>query len=166
MIQELAAAVQSAKVLTDLLKATHELRNANEFIAAVSEINSKLMEANIIALSSQEKQSSLAKRVSELEQQIVELEHWKSESERYQLSVLAPDVPIFTIKPGKENGEPPHKLCTNCYNKRQKGYLYQSDFDQNGTHYKCGTCDKTIIDYSHPKEYPPPSRTTVHPGFF
>jgi len=141
MIQEFAAAVQSAKVLTDLLKATHELRNANEFIAAVSEINSKLMEANVVALSSQEKQAVLTKRISDLEQQIMKLEDWKRESERYQLTMLAVDVPVFTLKPGKENGEPPHKLCANCYSKRQKGYLQQTDFDRLGAlHHRLRGC--------------------------
>lgn len=153
MIQEFAAAVQSAKVLTDLLKATHELRNANEFIAAVSEINSKLMEANVVALSSQEKQAVLTKRISDLEQQIMKLEDWKRESERYQLTMLAVDVPVFTLKPGKENGEPPHKLCANCYSKRQKGYLQQTDFDPRGTHYKCINCGSEINDHSKTKEY-------------
>ncbi len=154
MIQEFAAAVQSAKVLTDLLKATHELKNSNEFIAAVSEINAKLMEAQIAALASQEKQSTLAKRIGELENKVAELENWQRESERYQLFMLAPDVPVFTIRPGKENGEPPHKLCATCYNKRQKSYLYRSGMAYDGTHYKCNTCDKEIIDDTHKLELP------------
>jgi hypothetical protein len=148
MIPEIIAASQSVKALGELLKAASELKNFNDFVAAISEINAKLMDAQVAALSSQEKQSALAKRICELEQKIVELENWNHESERYQLTSLASDILVYTVKPGKENGEPPHKLCARCYNERKKSILQRKDKSMSGTTFICHTCNSEILDHS------------------
>jgi len=70
MYAEISAAIQSGKALGELVKAAHGLANYNEFVTAVYEVNAKLMDATAVALASQEKQSSLANRVAELEDQL------------------------------------------------------------------------------------------------
>ena len=45
MFVEITAAVQSVKVLNELVKAARGLKNFNDFVAAISEVNAKLMEA-------------------------------------------------------------------------------------------------------------------------
>jgi len=96
MYAEISAAIQSAKVLGELLKAAHGLANYNELVAAVSEVNAKLMDATAVALASQEKQSSLADRVAELENELLQLKNWESELQRYQLTRFASeDTPIL-----------------------------------------------------------------------
>lgn len=141
MITEITAAVQSVKVLNDLLKAARELKNFNEFVAAVSEVNAKLMDAQSAALLSQEKQSSLAKRVAELEEEIMRLKAWDAEAKRYQLADIAPGVFAHCLKPGMEQGEPPHMLCTNCFAKREKSILQNSGGDT----YQCPRCKNAIF---------------------
>ncbi len=126
MYAEISAAIQSAKVLGDLVRAAHGLANYNEFVTAVYEINAKLMQATGVALASQDKQSSLASRVAELENQLRELENWKSESQRYQLTRFAFGSYAYSLKPGMENTEPPHYLCATCMNQRKKSILQPS----------------------------------------
>ena len=58
MIQELLIASQSVQALGTLLKAANGLANYNEIVAAISEVNTKLMQANTVALTSQEKQAA------------------------------------------------------------------------------------------------------------
>jgi hypothetical protein len=89
MYTEISAAIQSAKALSELLKAAHGLANYNDFVTAIYEINAKLMEATAVALASQEKESSLANRVAELENELRELKNFESESQRYQLTKFA-----------------------------------------------------------------------------
>ena len=156
MYAEINAAVQSAKALFEIVKANKGIAEYNEIVAAVSEVNTKLMSATGVALASQEKQMSLSNRVSELEKEIMELENWNHEAKRYQLTALCPDVTVFSLKPGMENSEPQHKLCTACFSKRQKGYMHQSDFNSRGTHYKCDRCGSEIIDHSKEMFYPSP----------
>ena len=73
MINELMMASQSVQALGTLLKAANGLANYNEIVAKVSDVNSKLMGANAVALAAQEKQSSLATKVQELEGEVAKL---------------------------------------------------------------------------------------------
>jgi hypothetical protein len=148
MYAEINAAVQSAKALFEIVKANKGLAEYNEIVAAVSEVNTKLMGATAVALASQEKQSVLTNRVRDLENELVKLENWNREAERYQLTEVCTGVFNLTVKPGMENGEPQHKLCAACFNKKQKGYLQRSDFNMQGTHYKCDCCGFEILDHS------------------
>ncbi len=161
MYAEITAAIQATKVIFDIVKANKGLANYNELVSAISEVNTKLMSATAIALSSQEKQSALSHRIRDLENELMGLKDWNHEAHRYILTELCPDVTVLTLKPGMDNGEPPHKLCATCFSQKQKGYLNQSGFDSHGTHYKCLNCDKEIVDYSH-KKINPPRATRKH----
>ena len=123
MYAEISAAIQSTKALGELLRAAHGLANYHEFVAAVYEIDTKLMEATAVALASQEKQSSLANRVAELENELRELKTFESESLRYQLTKFAFGGYVYSLKPGMERGEPLHYLCASCMNQRKKSIL-------------------------------------------
>lgn len=149
MSGEIGAAIQGMKVIYEIAKANKGLLNYNELVSAVAEVNGKLVEANAVALASQKEQMALSNQVSELEKIIMEMENWKSEAERYQLAELSPDVFVFTLKPGMENGEPPHNLCTACMSKRQKGYLNKTNKNVAGTFYTCSLCNKEIVDRLH-----------------
>jgi hypothetical protein len=140
MINELLLASQSVQALMTLLKAAQHLSNYNEIVAAVSEVNTKLMQANAVALSSQEKQSSLTNRITELENQLRELENWESESQRYRLTKLAFGGYAFCLKPGMENAEPPHYLCATCMNQRKKSILQPHD----ESFLRCSLCHEQV----------------------
>ena len=62
------------------------MANYNEFVTAIYEVNAKLLDATAVALASQEKQSSLANRVAELESELREIKHLEADFQRYQLT--------------------------------------------------------------------------------
>jgi len=117
MYAEIVSAVQSAKALGELVKAAHSLSNYTEFVAAVSEVSTKLMSATAVALASQEKQAALANEIAELKGKLRKLEHFKREAERYELEKLPFGGLVFSLKKGMENGQPSHYLCAACMNK-------------------------------------------------
>ena len=140
MYAEISAAIQSAKALGELVKAAHGLANYNEFVTAVYEVNAKLMDATAVALASQEKQSSLANRVAELEDELRELKNLESEAQRYQLTKFAFGGYAYSIKPGMESAEPPHYLCATCMNQRKKSILQPSG----EAFLRCSLCHEEI----------------------
>ncbi len=146
---EFSAAIQSVKLLGDILKSAHELKDSTALITAVNEVQGKLTVAYEAVCNALEKRRAQENRITELENELKEIKDWKAEAEKYQLTEICTGVFAFATKPGMENGEPPHKLCTACFCKRQKGYLQQSGVDGRGTHYKCNICDKEILDHSH-----------------
>jgi hypothetical protein len=64
MIPELLGATQSVQALASLLKSANGLSNYNEILLAVSEVNTKLMNANAVALAAQEQQSDVPPELS------------------------------------------------------------------------------------------------------
>jgi hypothetical protein len=83
MANEIVAAVHSARLLMDMVKAHETLANFHELVSAVSEVTAKLMSAQTAALLSQETQAALTERIRELEKEVAELKEWKREAERY-----------------------------------------------------------------------------------
>lgn len=126
MIPELLGAAQSVQSLLSLLKAANGLANYNEIVAAVSEVNTKLMQANAVALAGQEKQSALTTKVHELEQEIVRFKDWSAEKEKYERRQVAPGVFAQIEKGFMGEMESSHKLCCNCFDKAIPSTLQQN----------------------------------------
>ena len=105
MYAEFAAVVHSLNHLTSLLKSANSLSNYNDLVAAVSEVNSRLLAAQSVALGSQEKQASQANEIAELKDKLRTLEHFKREAERYELKKLEFGGLVFAMK--KRHGERP-----------------------------------------------------------
>ncbi|MEJ8840466.1 hypothetical protein [Ramlibacter sp. AN1133] len=114
MYAEISAAIQSVKTVGELAKAATSLSNYNELIAAVSEVNSKLMEATAVALASQERQSELLNRIAHLEKELGEVRAEQKRAERYSLFKFATGSLAYQLKTEFEAEEPPHFLCAKC----------------------------------------------------
>ena len=125
MINELMMASQSVQALGTLLKAANGLANYNEIVAKVSDVNSKLMGANAVALAAQEKQSSLATKVQELEGEVAKLKDWSAEAERYEVEEVATGVFAYLGKGQAVKLQSAQKLCANCFNQGTKSLLQQ-----------------------------------------
>ncbi len=139
MYSEITAAIQSTKTVIELVKAAHGLSNYSELLTAVTAVQIKLTDAIASALSSQEKQAALAERVRELEKQIAEIEDWKSQIRRYALFQLPTGALAYALKPGMENGEPMHYLCTACVDKKKRTILQPK-----GRLLHCPECNSNI----------------------
>ena len=123
MYAEIVAAVRSTKILADLLKATHSLSNYSELLTAVTDVQMKLTDAIASELTSQEKQAALAEKIRGLEKQLAEVKGWEAQIQRYALFELPIKALAYALKPGMEQGEPLHYLCTSCVDKKQKSVL-------------------------------------------
>jgi hypothetical protein len=138
MANEIVAAVHSARLLMDMVKANETLANFHELVSAISEVNAQLMSAQTAALLSQETQATLTERIGELEKEIAELKDWKREADRYQLGEIAPGVPVRVLKPGREQGEAEHSLCATCFDDHKKSFLQHGPAVQQVSCARCG----------------------------
>lgn len=152
MVLEMNAVIQSANALIGLIKAGYSVRNANEIATAVFDIMAKLTVAQAAVLASQEKQATLAQEKGELEKEIVELKNWDRERERYQLTEIITGVFVYSLKPGMENGEPPHNLCANCFAQREKSILQATS--PGVFTYRCPRCQNEFHVRNRPTSAP------------
>jgi len=146
MYSEIVAAVQSAKMLRELISAAHGMSNYLEVMTAVNAVQEKLSEALVSNLASVEKQSALSNRVNELEQQVVKMENWNAEMQRYALKDIDGGFIVYALKPSMANGDPLHYLCTCSINKREKHVFQPLSVWASGANYRCESCglQKTI----------------------
>ena len=120
MYAEIVGAMQSAKALSDLLKAAKSLSNYNELTLAVSDVNTRLMAASAVALEGQEKQSELLGKVAALESELREVKTFESQIARYGLVEFpATGALAYALKPDMDGGEPMHHVCAACADKRE-----------------------------------------------
>ena len=154
MYAEISAAVASAKTALDIAKAAHGLSNYNELVAAVSEVNTKLMQATTVALASLEKQSSLISEIAELKEKLRDVEDWEGQMKRYSLHEFPTKALAYALQPGMEQGQPLHYLCTACVDQKKKTTL-----QPHGRFLYCPVC-KTDIEIQDR----PPSSTRRNGG--
>ncbi len=144
MFTEFAGAIQSVKLLGELLKGAQSLANYHEVMTAVSIVSSKLMEAQNVALSSQDAQLKQYARIRELEAELQKIAGWESQSARYALQELAPGKFAYALTAESANGEPHHMLCPNCFVKHQKALLQLNVSNELGQWYDCHSCKNTL----------------------
>lgn len=129
MLEQLILASQSVQALGNLLKSASTLSNYNEIIAAVSDVNSKLMAANTVALTAQEKQADLAKRLEESERSLALMRDWSRMAETYELFEVARGA--FAYLPKIRNGSivSTEKLCPTCFDQGIRSVFQQSHIE-------------------------------------
>lgn len=151
MFAELTGAAQSVQALSSLLKASNGLSNYSEIVSAVSEVNSKLMQANAVALASQEKQSSLTAELNDLRVQFDRLNDWSVEAKQYDTVEIANGVFAQLKIERSEKFESEKKLCTNCFHQNWKSLLQQSNEEMRQKGLTCHRC-KALVVFRHYKD--------------
>jgi hypothetical protein len=141
MVGELFAGLSGFKSMYDMAKALKDINDATVRNGAIIELQEKI-------LSAREAQSALLQRVSELEKEVARFEAWEREKQNYELKDLGYGAFAYMLKPGMHGTEPPHWVCTNCYEHGRKATLQCVMVKGTGQVWTCPSCESTI----HPKE--------------
>lgn len=162
MIAEIAAGISGLKSAADLVKtlqATATQATVNEVKIGLQQ---HIMEAQTALFAAQQAETATTGRIRDLEQQIVEFKDWSRDAERYELKAIDRGCFAYMPKAGVENGEPPHWLCANCFNRRHKSFLQFKGQDQDRpgvrastSTYGCDTCKATLkVNYTRKPSEP------------
>lgn len=153
-LQQAGAAIASLKAAFDLSKAILDVGGAVKVQAKVFELQREILSAQSSAMGAQSAQSELLAEIEALKSEIQTLKDWSRDAERYELKAIDSGAFAYMLKPGQENGEPPHWLCTNCFSNRQKSFLQtkgqvQTVAGGRGMHAKwgCNACRGEVTVY-------------------
>ena len=120
---EITAAYQGLKAGLGLLQTL----NATAKTAAVNEVKVQLtqviIEAQQALAAASMAQANAAETIRDLEQQVMQFENWQTQREHYELADTGQGSLAYRYKAAVEGGEPPHWLCPNCYEHRQKSIM-------------------------------------------
>lgn len=144
-IATLSAALGSAQAAGTIIKSMVGIK-------ASVDINSKAIELQSIIISLQAdignaiaSQMQLAQKNQQLEDQLSAIEDFRSDAKRYKLFEAWRGSMVYALKESMSNGEPPHYLCTRCYQANQKSILNGApDGEKGWTYYKCPICKSSL----------------------
>jgi hypothetical protein len=145
-VSAIAGLMSSLKAATDISKAMIDLRDGAMIQRKVIELQGVILAAQQSALSAQTDQFTMLERVRELEKEIARLRAWDAEKANYELKEISRGAFAYVLKPDAGAGEPPHWLCTSCYQKSHKAVLqYDGRTDKNDESiYKCPDCSSAV----------------------
>ena len=119
MIGETLGGLSIFKTMFDLAKSIKDSNDAAVRKGATIELQEQI-------LSAQTAQFALVEQVSASKTEIAKFETWDAEKQRYELKALGTHgVFAYSMKPSMSEGEPPHEICPDCYQERQKSILQQ-----------------------------------------
>jgi hypothetical protein len=138
----IAQAFTSLQSATQITKALIGLRDTAMIDSKVIELRDHLIEAQGSTMQAQTEQSSLIQEVRALKQQIMNMENWNEEKQRYQLTAPWPGCFVHALKESCKGTEPPHWICEHCYQDSRKSILHNTFKDNNKRiiFVKCSHC--------------------------
>lgn len=116
MVGELVTGIGLFKSMLDTAKGLKDMNDAAVRNAAVIELQEKILDA-------QEHQAALIEHVGDLEKEVAHLEAWDAEKEEYELTEVSSGAFAYMLKPETRGSEPPHWLCTTCYQNHKKSIM-------------------------------------------
>lgn len=121
------------QVMLELKEAAAVRAKAAELLALVTDTQGKLF-------SVQTDYAAAASRIRELEAQVVALENWEKEKQRYALHNLGPGTFVYRLKADSQGEEPIHDLCPCCYEQGVKSILQSAGYANMRTRFTCPKC--------------------------
>jgi hypothetical protein len=152
----IAGAASSLQAAGQLVKSLIGLKVTAEVQAKIVELQTAIFDAQGDALTAQSEQFALAQRVRDLEAEVAEAKAWEAEKQRYQLQEFPTGALAYVLKPEAANGEPPHRICPNCYQEAHKSILQTTARHSGGELADCLRCKGrfTLAEFiSQPIEY-------------
>lgn len=144
MMDTIAGAFSGLKAASEITQGLIALKTDAAVSSKAVELNRVIFDVQQQLFSSQTERTALQSRIRELEAEVMKLENWKNEQQRYELKELAPGTLVYRLKPTMENGEPVHDLCPHCYQKGVKSILQKNGVDRHHHSWLCPDC-KTIF---------------------
>ncbi|MEK7810249.1 MAG: hypothetical protein AAB278_00335 [Pseudomonadota bacterium] len=116
-------AITGLKTAGDIAKGFLELKSIADVQGKVIELQSAILSAQSSALAAQGEQSSLVQRIRDLEDEITNVKAWGTQKIRYKLASPCDGSMVYALQKSMCDGEPPHYICTNCYQAGKRSIL-------------------------------------------
>jgi hypothetical protein len=91
-------------------------------------------------------QFTLLEQVRVLKEQMTKMKEWSAEKQKFELKAIDSKCFAYMLKPEARGTEPPHWLCTACYEQGRKSILQYHGRTPEGRYalFRCTACKGTI----------------------
>ena len=132
------------KAAGEMAQGLVEIRDTVKFGDAVIKLQAQIMSAQQGAMAAQMDQASLLEEIRTLKTKVTELEGWEAEKKRYERKNIGFGAFAYVLKPDERGAEPPHWICTNCYEHKHIATLQLVMVKGTGQVWTCPGCKNTI----------------------
>lgn len=145
--------ISGLKIAGDIAKSFLELKSISDVQAKVIELQSAILSAQGSALSANADQAAMVEEIRALKEEISRVKAWETKKQRYKLHTPWAGAVVYALKESMSQGEPPHWICTQCYENGRPSILnYQLSGSGAGV-YAC-PCGVKVHSVPHnPVEY-------------
>lgn len=144
--------ISSLKLAGDLAKGMLDLKNFNDVSGKVAELQSAILSAQYSAIESNAAQFAMIEEIRALKEEIARIKAWDAEKSRYKLMTPWQGTLVYALKQSMSNGEPPHYICTNCYEVGRKSILNPKKMANSmKIYFACPVCKSEVpTDFNNP----------------
>lgn len=108
--------ISGLKAAGDIAKGLLELKSISDVQGKVIELQSAILAAQSSALSANADQAAMVDEIRQLKEEIARVKAWEAQKQRYKLTSLWEGaVVVYALKESMSESEPPHWICTKCY---------------------------------------------------
>lgn len=138
LIQGTVAGLKSAY---EIAKGIAELKNMTDVQGRVIELQNTILDAQSAAMAANAEQFAAIEELRKLKGELQEIRGWEAERQRYKLrkpTQQSTGVVYALKKEQNHKDEPPHYICTTCYEAGRKSMLSLTQLERGG--YFCWVC--------------------------
>ena len=141
--------IAGLKAAGDIAKGFMELKSMADVQGKVIELQSAILAAQSSALSANAEQAAMVNEISELKEEITNIKAWETQKQRYQLHSPFAGAVVYALKESMSNSEPPHYICTKCYEDGKRMILQPRVAKDAFTFLACPHCKAELHSMFH-----------------
>jgi hypothetical protein len=139
--------LNAVKAATEIVKTIAGLRDSAKLLENTVELNQKILSVQTALSDAQAEQATLIQTIREHEEEIARFKAWETERQRYELKKVSQiGSTAYVLKQDAQGADPPHCICTACYQHAKKGILQPTaKLEMRLRVWQCLECKSTII---------------------
>lgn len=139
-VSSITATLAGLKSAGDIVKSIIELKSVSVIQTKIIDLQSQILTAQSSAFSANAEQATMVETIRTLKEEIARIKAWESEKQRYKMYSPWNGTVVYALKKSMCNSEPPHWICTNCYEEGRKSILAQQQKGNSTVAFLCPKC--------------------------
>ena len=136
--------ITGLKTVSDIAKGFLELKNLSEVQGKVIELQTVILNTQSSAMAANSAQFAAVDEIRALKEEVMRVKAWETQKQRYKLHTPWEGSVIYALKESMSNSEPPHWICTSCYENGKKSILNQIQGKDGWYMVTCPVCKSQI----------------------
>ena len=146
-------AIAGLKTASDIVIGLSKLNTLAQVQEKSVELGQVIVAAQSATLCAYADQAAMVDEIRALKKEIADVKAWESQKQRYKLVSPATGSLVYTLKESMKGAEPPHWICTKCYEEGRKSILNPHQDAKGFCQYLCPVCKSQIPNgYRGPSE--------------